>query len=270
VADCDAFPLGVGDKMAVPSARERSTKIMRWPNVLCDRLTNSMKVSFLHTLSSNQALFAPSIATLGPSVTVTHHVNQQLLNEAQEIATPDDEAQVTRSVHQALDKLVDGEKNPPNIIICTCSTIGDMADSFSRHGSSAPKVIRVDRPMALCAVQFPQIHVLAALESTIRPTMELLQECAKRTKMNPKMKATVIPGAWSRFQAGDTQAYVHSISTYIQNNFQTEDFKETVIVLAQASMCPAGKNLKISCPTPKVLTIPAICMEYLATEFQKN
>jgi hypothetical protein len=46
-------------------------------------------------------------------------------------------------------------------VVCTCSTTGDMAERYS------PSVMRVDRRMAMAAVMFPWIHVLASLKSTM-------------------------------------------------------------------------------------------------------
>lgn len=236
-----------------------------------------MKVSFLHTLSTNQVLFAPYIETFlarknagDQPISVSNHVNEELLKNARQISNAADKEQVTRSVHRALKDILKQENNP-DMIVCTCSTIGDMAEALfapnNSHGSSSSgssssetnspskistKILRVDRPMAETAVQYPKIHVLAALESTIEPTLELLKECADNQRKagvsvssnKHAIEKTVIPGAWSYFQDGNPQKYAQAIADYILETYQGKNEKELVIVLAQASMPPAVEWMK--------------------------
>jgi hypothetical protein len=68
-------------------------------------------------------------------------------------------------------------------VVCTCSTIGDIAERFS------PSVMRVDRHMAISAIIFSRIHVLASLKSTIQPTKQLVEECAR-------MVNAILPFKW--------------------------------------------------------------------------
>ncbi len=63
------------------------------------------------------------------------------------------------------------------VVVCTCSTIGGSAEQTRLpHGQS---VLRVDRAMAERAVEIgSRIVVAAALESTLAPTTELIQDVA--------------------------------------------------------------------------------------------
>ncbi|CAB9521572.1 expressed unknown protein [Seminavis robusta] len=267
-----------------------------------------MKIAFLHTLSSNQALFTPYTEDLQrkrPGVTTTHHVDEDLLKNARKIASEEDRARVTTQVHQALSSMIGSGANV-DFVVCTCSTIGDMAE---RYTSSAPvlrvdqpmglrlgnpslgddaeqttsshiPVLRVDRPMADCAVGYSVIHVLAALESTLEPTKELLDKCASTAHTHPRIHMTVVPEAWSHFQQGDQKAYIQTIADYIQEKYSnTESSQDSVIVLAQASMSPAAELLLIPeqqsslgdkdkdtgmAELPRILTSPSICVDYLA------
>lgn len=146
-----------------------------------------MRVAFLYTLASNVPLFAPYIESFviassrgsagtrsSDDVSISHHVQEQLLTDARTMQTKGDERRVTKQVHQAIQEII--EKDDPTIIICTCSTIADMAENFTatddEKSKSSIKILRVDRPVANIAVHsYAQIHVLAALESTIKPTM---------------------------------------------------------------------------------------------------
>lgn len=227
-----------------------------------------MKVAFLYTLASNQPLFARYIKTLErqPTVSIIHHVDGQLLTNARTISNKDDEIRVTQQVHDSLADIID--KNAPDIIICTCSTIGDMAESFT---AKLPNIIvlRVDRPMANVAVENPYIHVVAALESTIQPTTALLQECADAKGVHLSIETIVVPNAWSCLENGDPSGYAESVAAYLvdQYNGASGDAKNknVVIVLAQASMSPAVDLLSADqlAKCPKILISPATCMDYL-------
>ena len=192
-----------------------------------------------------------------------HHVNEQLLIDARDISSPQEEALVTQQVQEAIQRIV--QSDHPDYIVCTCSSIGTMAETYGEL------VLRVDRPMASSAVQsYRTIHVLAALESTLQPTKDLLLEESRKLSVSPTIKMTVVPEAWANFQTG----YAETIANYIVKEFggSNESDDKVVIVLAQASMSPAvelvrkllNKDNGWLQQVPRILTSPAICMEYLA------
>lgn len=254
-----------------------------------------MKISFLHTLASNQALFAPYAESLVAScrpvvpMVIKHHVHEQLLIDARQAdSCPTKLDQVSRSVHDALKEIV--QHDQPDMVLCTCSTIGGMAESFVAVGSSTSggcRVLRVDRPMAEQALQYSNIVVLAALESTIQPTLDLLLQStattAKASSNNPTNNhndttTCVVPNVWDCFQKGDLQGYAQTIAEYILETYSNHNNEEstTVIVLAQASMSTAKdlveqrmKQQETSSQTaavPRILTSPDTCIQYLADE----
>ena len=210
-----------------------------------------MKIAFLYTLEANKILFRPYIAQYlaDNSVTISHYVNEQLLKQAMaDGLTP----YVISQVQQEIQKIA---KTGADIIICTCSTIGDAAEQTA---NLTARVIRVDRPMAERAVQNSKVHVLAALESTIEPTLELLQQCAKQLNQSPEIAFDVIPGAWQYYADGDAVSYVKTIANHIEHN----EFSGDTIVLAQASMAPAVEYVQHR-PTT-ILSSPTLCCQYLS------
>lgn len=235
----------------------------------------------MYTLASNQPLFAcyiePFESRSGVTISFTHHVNEQLLTDARSISNKENESQVTQQVHQAMEYII--ENNSPDTIICTCSTIGYMAESFSRsaqEGAKLPKILRVDRPMADVAVGYPQIHVLAALKSTIQPTTDLLGECAEAKNLHPIIQTTVVPKAWSHLQNGDPPGYAKVVAAYIIQQYANGESEspatnDVAIVLAQASMSPAVDLLSVDqlAKCPRILSSPATCMEYLAKQIDE-
>lgn len=134
-------------------------------------------------------------------------------------------------------------------VLCTCSTIGGIAESAP---SDLP-VLRVDRPMAAAAVAAgPRIQVLAALASTVGPTLDLLAEEAAGAGRAGAMSVTVsiVDGAWARFEAGDRDGYLALIAARIEATVDAD-----VIVLAQASMADAADLSAVDIP---VLSSPRL------------
>ncbi len=115
-------------------------------------------------------------------------------------------AAVAGEVRAALDRAVaDGAR----AVLCTCSTIGAVAEEA---GAGVP-VLRVDRPMAADAVATgPRVVVVATSESTLEPTVALVEEaCAAGRSV--QVRTLLVDGAWARFEAGDTDGYVRSVAT---------------------------------------------------------
>ncbi|MGF1734789.1 hypothetical protein [Photobacterium satsumensis] len=210
-----------------------------------------MKIAFLYTLEANKQLFHPYIEQhlTTKDVTISHHVDEQLLQKAMSEGLTDT---VIKLVQTAIQNIA---ANGADIIICTCSTIGDAAE---QTGNIRSRVIRVDRPMAEQAVSTQKIHVLAALESTIEPTLDLLTQCAQQQGTSPDVTYAVIPGAWHYYANGDADSYARVIAEYIER----ETCRTDTIVLAQASMAPALSYINQA--PAHVLSSPELCCEVIA------
>lgn len=99
-----------------------------------------------------------------------------------------------------LDKLVAAGVD---VICCTCSTIGDIAES----SDAKVTVFRVDHPMARHAVKRGQrIGVVAALESTLEPTRALIEDEAARAGADVSLELVTASDAWARFETVTTSA----------------------------------------------------------------
>ncbi|MEU2451455.1 aspartate/glutamate racemase family protein [Streptomyces sp. NPDC012765] len=134
----------------------------------------------------------------------------------------------------------------PGAVLVTCSTIGAAAESLAP--ALGVPVLRVDRPMAAAAVRAGRrIAVLAAVESTLAPTRELLAEEAGERPVS--IRTHLVAGAWERFEAGDTAGYLARVAEAAGSVTGAD-----VIVLAQASM--AGAVDLVTGPVP-VLSSPA-------------
>ncbi|KAF3468828.1 aspartate/glutamate racemase family protein [Streptomyces sp. Tu 3180] len=175
-----------------------------------------------------------------PGLELRHLVAEDLLDRARQ-AGP---AAVAEDVRARVREAVDGGARA---VLCTCSTIGGVAEAAAAE--AGVPVLRVDRPMAAAAVAAgPRVVVLAALESTVRPTVALLEEEARRAGRAVGVRTVLVEGAWARFEAGDPEGYARRVA-----DAADEVTGADVIVLAQASMAPAGRL----CTTPvPVLSSP--------------
>jgi hypothetical protein len=197
-----------------------------------------MRLGLLHTSPVHVATFDALIAEEPSGVELVHLVREDLLADAREHgpeAVADHVAEAVRSLST-------------DAVLCTCSTIGAVAE---RVDAGVP-VLRLDRPMAAAAVEAGgTVAVLAALESTLAPTLALLAEEAGRAGTAPHVEATVVPLAWDRFEAGDVDGYLALVRAAVE---QVSD-DATVVVLAQASMAPAADAAGVGVP---VLTSPRV------------
>lgn len=103
-----------------------------------------------------------------------------------------------------------------------------------------------------------RIAVIAALDSTLAPTLALLEEEASAADHEVETTPIVAKGAWDMFEAGDQAGYVECVERTARAAAPTAD----VVILAQASMAPA-EALLTDLPTP-VFSSPRPAVEYLA------
>lgn len=203
-------------------------------------------IAFLHTSAVHVETFEALVAGLMPDAKVDHVVREDLLNDARALGP--DHADVSRRITQAM---TTAAAHGASVVVCTCSTIGDVAERARM--ASGVRVMRIDRPMANAAVVAgPRVLVAAALQSTLEPTAELIRDSARRAGKQVFIESRWMSQAWSHFEAGDQQAYIQCIADDIRACLRGTD----VVVLAQASMAGAASLLSdVGVP---VLSSPAL------------
>ncbi|MFA3878515.1 aspartate/glutamate racemase family protein [Streptomyces sp. MMCC 100] len=200
-------------------------------------------LALLHTSSVHVPVFDSLRDAAHPGLELRHHVDAGLLERARSEG-PD---AVADAVAAVLGRAV---AEGAGAVLCTCSTIGGVAEEAGVRAGFGVPVLRVDRPMAAAAVAIgPRVLVLAALESTLAPTAALIEEEARRTGRPVTARTRLVDDAWPRFEAGDTEGYLRRV-TEAADSVTGAD----VIVLAQASMASAGKTTTARVP---VLASPA-------------
>jgi hypothetical protein len=102
------------------------------------------------------------------------------------------------------------------------------------------KALRIDRAMADRAVRTgPRVLVVAAVESTLAPTMALILSAATNAGVAVQPRTLLVEEAWPHFEAGDNARYIETLARAIRAAAGGAD----VVVLAQASMAPAAALL---------------------------
>lgn len=209
-------------------------------------------IGFLHTSPVHVATFERLAEQISPGVPIVWAVDEELLMLARQRGI--DDALVRDGIGRALERL---EHDGAEIVVCTCSTIGGAAEAIGRERDRT--VVRVDRPMAERAVEIGgQVAVVAALDSTVTPTRELIEGVATARGVAVDIGVHVVAGAWERFEAGDHEGYLAMIAGALPGIADGAD----VIVLAQASMAGVADLVDVGVP---VLSSPRLAVAAFLT-----
>ena len=192
-------------------------------------------IGFLHTSPVHVPTFEALVAELAPETASVAIVDVALLDRA--LSSGVDDPKLLDRLRLALAEL---ERQGAETIVCTCSTIGGVAEAVGRQRRLT--VVRVDRPMAQRAVELGgRIVVVAALESTLDPTRALLESVAVEADIELDLEVHLVADAWARFEAGDHDGYL----TVIADELVVVAERCDVIVLAQASMAVAADRVEV-------------------------
>ncbi|MFE6755352.1 aspartate/glutamate racemase family protein [Streptomyces sp. NPDC057684] len=194
-----------------------------------------MTLALLHTSPVHVPVFDALRDTDHPGLDLRHVVDESLLERAR-TAGPEAVADDVRALLETA--VADGA----DAVLCTCSTIGGVAEAQS--AAVGVPVLRVDRPMAAAAVEAGRaVAVVAALESTLAPTVVLVEEEAARAGRPVDVRTVLVAGAWERFEAGDRDGYRDLVAAAVDALTDVD-----VVVLAQASMAPAADRTTATVP----------------------
>lgn len=189
-------------------------------------MTPAGTLALLHTSPVHVPVFDALRDRHHPGLALRHLVDEELLVRARE-AGPGAVAGAVAAV------LAGAVADGAGAVLCTCSTLGGVAEDAA--ASLGVPVLRVDRPMAAEAARARHVVVVAALRSTLEPTVALL---AEESGPRPRYVSTVVvEGAWERFEAGDREGYLNAVAAAVDRAPVTEG---GVVVLAQASMADAA------------------------------
>ncbi|MEM7802871.1 MAG: aspartate/glutamate racemase family protein [Chloroflexota bacterium] len=211
-------------------------------------------IGFLHTSPVHISTFDSLLNETQLSWKTIHRVNEALLAEARQSGIT---YEIVNGVKGELSQL---QATGADVIVCTCSTLGDIAEAL-QVGFLVP-ILRVDRPMAAKAVETGSpILMVATLDSTLEPTSLLLEDEAKRQRQEIEQKPLICTSAWPFFEKGDMDGYLAAIEETLRQTIVESESKPAVVLLAQASMAPVADALAdLGLP---VLSSPSLCVNYL-------
>ncbi|KUF13658.1 aspartate/glutamate racemase family protein [Streptomyces silvensis] len=203
-----------------------------------------MTLALLHTSPVHIPVFDALRDADHPGLGLRHVVREDLLARA----GADGVDAVAADVGAALAEAAAGA----DAVLCTCSTLGGVAES---GGAAGVPVLRVDRPMAAAAVRAgATVAVVATVASTLGPTAALVAEEAARAG-HPgdrfELRTVLVDGAWERFVAGDREGQLRLVADAVERVAPSVD----AVVLAQASMADAADRVSAVVRVP-VLASP--------------
>ncbi|WP_369174219.1 aspartate/glutamate racemase family protein [Streptomyces sp. R28] len=195
-------------------------------------------LALLHTSPLHVPVFEALRDEDHPGLEMRHFVDEELLARARR----EGPEAVVDDVRDALRK-ADGAR----AVLCTCSTIGGIAEEAPAE--AGVPVLRVDRPMAAAAVaEGARAVVLATVESTLGPTVSLIEEEARRAGRPVAVRTRLVEGAWERFEAGDVDGCARLVASAADEVTDAD-----AIVLAQVSLARAQR---LATTTVPVLSSP--------------
>lgn len=191
--------------------------------------TPGPELVFLHTSPAHIATFDALRDELAPDIRMSHVVREDLLAAVRKAG------RVTAAVEFELTEAMGiAARMGVTRIMCTCSTLGGVAEAAEVPGVT---VMRIDRPMVQQAVKIGgRIAVCAALQETLPPTLALVEEEMARLGVQSQVSHHVFDGVWDAFSDGKLLDYHQGIANRLRDVAADAD----VIVLAQASMAPAA------------------------------
>jgi glutamate racemase len=154
-----------------------------------------------------------------------------------------DEASIERSIGRMIATARD--EHNARLVLVTCSALSRTTHRSLQRTARIP-VLKIDEPMARCAVQAGRkIGVAATFEPTVEPTRRLLWDAADGQAIDLEFR--VIPAAYAALRNGEAEAH---------DRFVLEGVEELAksgvdcIVLAQVSMARVLSRVQKRCSVP--------------------
>jgi Asp/Glu/hydantoin racemase len=162
---------------------------------------------------------------------------------------------------------VNGEEIGADVILNTCSSVGEVADKA--RGLLRTPIVKIDEAMAALAVeQYQSIAVLATLPSTLEPTLRLLRKSAAALGKEVALVSGLAEGAFDALVSGDPAGHDRLLLETAKRVCAEAD----ALVLAQGSMARMEQSLQeatgkpvLSSPRLGVMQVKAV-LEQLANE----
>ncbi len=191
------------------------------------------KIALIHTTPVTVDSLKKLITDQDPEMEIINIVDDsilpELINNEADISLV--EERVKYYIQVAADQGAD-------LVMSACSSIGEIFDQENKNYELP--VMRIDSAMAEKAVKNAEkIGVAATLETTLKPSTDLIQKKAAAKNKEVEIKTALADSAYQKLMAGDQKAH---------NRLLAAELKELaaeveIVVLAQASMARAVEVL---------------------------
>jgi Asp/Glu/hydantoin racemase len=196
-------------------------------------------------------MFNELAARIMPDTRVLHFVDESLIKNT--IAAGKLERSTMRRVISLIGSSFDAGAD---VALVTCSSIGPAVDMAARLYDQP--VLRVDRPMAERAVATGRrIGVLATLNTTLKPTADLVRAVAAEEGKEIEIVEHLCEGAFEAVMAGDGATHDRIVAEGLTKGMAGMD----AIVLAQASMARVLATIPDGAIPAPVFSSPELGLE---------
>ena len=208
-------------------------------------------LALIHTGTFLVPVFASLVKEVMPDVKVFNIVDESLLNNtiAENRLTPLTARRLAGYIESA-------EEAGADVIMVTCSSVGAAVDA-ARPFAAVP-VLRVDQAMADQAVRVGRrIGVIATLQTTLKPTADLVRARAKVQGRDVEIVEKLCEGAFEAVAAGDGATHDRIVAGALRELMAEVD----AVVLAQASMARVVDGMADEEKTAPIFTSPRLGVE---------
>lgn len=187
------------------------------------------KIAIIHTTPVTVESLQNLIKEKDPELEVINIVDDsilpELINNKADLSLVEDRVRyyIKTAVEQGSD-----------LVLSACSSIGEIFEEENQKYEIP--VMRIDSAMAEKAVEnAAKIGVAATLETTLKPSTELIKKKALVLNKDPEIKTALVDSAYQKLMAGDQKAH----DALLAEKLKELAAEVEIVVLAQASMARA-------------------------------
>ena len=215
---------------------------------------NRKTVALVHTSSSLAPVFEQLCKDKNLDLNLIHIADASII---QDVISEGKLSEQTSE--RVIEQIASAEKSNPDCIMVTCSSIGPAVDAAQQKVSKP--LYRVDQPLADHAVSFgSKIGVIATLVTTLVPTTDLIERSAKKIGKEVELTTELCHSAFKAYVNGEYEEHDQAVLDAINRLKPNVD----VIVLAQASMARAIRDIDPAEFGVPILSSPSLAVDYLA------
>jgi Asp/Glu/hydantoin racemase len=194
------------------------------------------KIALIHTIHQIIPHLQCLFTQLVPEADAIHLLDETILPEV--IQTGSLTARANQKVFQMVKN---AEEAGVLAVLITCSSISPCAAEVSKMVSIP--VLKIDEPMAReASFKGRHIAILATLNTTLAPTIELIQLEAEKSRKIIDIRSFLCTGAYKALQEGDLRTHDQIIQSHIEEAASWAD----VLIFAQASMAKVIERTQIT------------------------